>query len=109
MAQRGAFDVNPTFSRLAKELSFITAPSVSKENLRRTRSEEHTSELQSPCISYAVFCLKKKNYQQAKTGVRSVQNAPVARATSFTVLRHLLLRTYVCQRGPPTLPLSADI
>src|SRR2546426_2172831 len=26
------------------------------------RSEEHTSELQSPCISYAVFCLKKKNH-----------------------------------------------
>src|SRR5216117_4515491 len=27
-----------------------------------TRSEEHTSELQSPfLISYAVFCLKKKN------------------------------------------------
>src|SRR3954462_14803817 len=25
------------------------------------RSEEHTSELQSPIISYAVFCLKKKN------------------------------------------------
>src|SRR2546430_8807674 len=24
------------------------------------RSEEHTSELQSPCISYAVFCLNKK-------------------------------------------------
>src|SRR5256885_7216708 len=24
------------------------------------RSEEHTSELLSPCISYAVFCLKKK-------------------------------------------------
>src|SRR3546814_3821881 len=30
--------------------------------LRRGRSEEHTSELQSlMCISYAVFCLKKKN------------------------------------------------
>src|SRR5256885_3523668 len=27
---------------------------------RQLRSEEHTSELQSPCISYAVFCLKKK-------------------------------------------------
>src|SRR3546814_5503201 len=28
----------------------------------RLRSEEHTSELQSlMCISYAVFCLKKKN------------------------------------------------
>ena len=27
----------------------------------KARSEEHTSELQSqPCISYAVFCLKKK-------------------------------------------------
>src|SRR5216117_4130025 len=30
------------------------------------RSEEHTSELQSPfLISYAVFCLKKKNLQRA--------------------------------------------
>src|SRR3712207_8706543 len=27
----------------------------------RDRSEEHTSELQSRQISYAVFCLKKKN------------------------------------------------
>src|SRR5205807_4976180 len=33
-----------------------TAP---KEKLDR-QTEEHTSELQSPCISYAVFCLKKK-------------------------------------------------
>src|SRR3546814_1221908 len=31
----------------------------------RWRSEEHTSELQSLMrISYAVFCLKKKKYQQ---------------------------------------------
>ena len=31
------------------------------------RSEEHTSELQSrPHISYAVFCLKKKNNKQTK-------------------------------------------
>src|SRR3546814_6451675 len=34
---------------------------------RRRRSEEHTSELQSLMrISYAVFCLKKKNRQQAQ-------------------------------------------
>src|SRR3546814_4564265 len=34
-------------------------------HLRRCRSEEHTSELQSLMrISYAVFCLKKKNYIQ---------------------------------------------
>src|SRR3546814_9204842 len=32
------------------------------------RSEEHTSELQSLMrISYAVFCLKKKNTSQSKT------------------------------------------
>src|SRR5207248_5737630 len=30
------------------------------------RSEEHTSELQSVAISYAVFCLKKKKIQMIK-------------------------------------------
>src|SRR5213076_3470792 len=35
---------------------------------RRTRSEEHTSELQSlPTISYAVFCLKKKKNNNQQT------------------------------------------
>src|SRR3546814_4046633 len=34
-------------------------------NVGQNRSEEHTSELQSLMrISYAVFCLKKKNNQQ---------------------------------------------
>src|SRR3546814_6151611 len=34
------------------------------------RSEEHTSELQSLMrISYAVFCLKKKNHKKQKTNV----------------------------------------
>src|SRR3546814_6889756 len=37
-------------------------------NQRRVRSEEHTSELQSPMrISYAVFCLKKKNIINQET------------------------------------------
>src|SRR3546814_4231199 len=40
------------------------------------RSEEHTSELQSLMrISYAVFCLKKKNYsshQNSNTSLRSL-------------------------------------
>src|SRR2546430_9556541 len=31
---------------------------------RHWRSEEHTSELQSQSISYAVFCLKKKKNDQ---------------------------------------------
>src|SRR3546814_4621044 len=40
-------------------------PSVKGQGLRPTRSEEHTSELQSLMrISYAVFCLKKKNLTQ---------------------------------------------
>src|SRR3712207_6872378 len=30
------------------------------------RSEEHTSELQSRHISYAVFCLKKKKHQASR-------------------------------------------
>src|SRR3546814_7379283 len=38
------------------------------EALVTYRSEEHTSELQSLMrISYAVFCLKKKNKQKIKT------------------------------------------
>src|SRR3712207_8706153 len=34
---------------------------------RPRRSEEHTSELQSRNISYAVFCLKKKNHSDKNT------------------------------------------
>src|SRR3546814_3100644 len=38
-------------------------PSFADQVLALLRSEEHTSELQSLMrISYAVFCLKKKNY-----------------------------------------------
>src|SRR2546430_6069485 len=35
-----------------------------------SRSEEHTSELQSQSISYAVFCLKKKKIEQADNRAR---------------------------------------
>src|SRR5436309_10824451 len=34
------------------------------------RSEEHTSELQSREISYAVFCLKKKKQRQSASTLR---------------------------------------
>src|SRR3546814_5218598 len=45
--------------------SWIFRPSVL---LPESRSEEHTSELQSLMrISYAVFCLKKKNRQNPDT------------------------------------------
>src|SRR3546814_9506522 len=41
----------------------------------RTRSEEHTSELQSLMrISYAVFCLKKKKKISTKTQASKISN-----------------------------------
>src|SRR3546814_1965658 len=40
-------------------------PDLDRERHRQNRSEEHTSELKSLMrISYAVFCLKKKNTQR---------------------------------------------
>src|SRR3546814_8473636 len=55
-----AFDFVPTQSHAAP----IVAPDAKRTDWGRQalRSEEHTSELQSLMrISYAVFCLKKKN------------------------------------------------
>src|SRR3546814_4790286 len=47
--------------------SFLAEPFDSRD-LNYQRSEEHTSELQSLMrISYAVFCLKKKNKKQNQT------------------------------------------
>src|SRR3546814_7958483 len=43
--------------------------------MEHRRSEEHTSELQSLMrISYAVFCLKKKNNPQARTTITNKQH-----------------------------------
>src|SRR3546814_7421079 len=42
----------------------LPKPSVTRAIVEKSRSEEHTSELQSLMrISYAVFCLKKKKSQ----------------------------------------------
>src|SRR3546814_3033190 len=47
---------------LAQGIAFSAAKARSVDAIATTRSEEHTSELQSLMrISYAVFCLKKKN------------------------------------------------
>src|SRR3989304_9912550 len=56
--RRGGYD--PVFER-------VDAPAAMRAALERAgRSEEHTSELQSRYISYAVFCLQKKNIEVAK-------------------------------------------
>src|SRR3546814_3838618 len=49
--------------------------SASSVMLMRERSEEHTSELQSLMrISYAVFCLKKKNKNKQQTYYELITN-----------------------------------
>src|SRR3546814_6915917 len=51
---------------------FVTYPTLRSGRSDATRSEEHTSELQSLMrISYAVFCLKKKNTTRTSTQTRS--------------------------------------
>ena len=46
----------------SKRLIGLSQSTYIDKVLERFRSEEHTSELQSPLIiSYAVFCLKKSN------------------------------------------------
>src|SRR3546814_8781933 len=50
-------------------------PQVTEIHNVDTRSEEHTSELQSLMrISYAVFCLKKKTKQNTKESIKTKQN-----------------------------------
>src|SRR3546814_2502241 len=56
--------------RRTLESSYVGVSLVNAKALARTgsRSEEHTSELQSLMrISYAVFCLKKKNIKKTTT------------------------------------------
>src|SRR3546814_4986824 len=52
---------------------------------RTGRSEEHTSELQSLMrISYAVFCLKKKNTTQTHTSMIKTSIHTTIHQTSYT-------------------------
>src|SRR5256885_5147988 len=57
-------DALPIFSRCLPRIGTAFASWCCGRSQGLRRSEEHTSELQSPCISYAVFCLKKKNIHQ---------------------------------------------
>src|SRR3546814_9937086 len=65
---------NPAIIPVMRRLGLLMTPEAHQlhhDSLRRdfsTRSEEHTSELQSLMrISYAVFCLQKKNFTQTIT------------------------------------------
>src|SRR5256884_9902546 len=52
-------DCRPEYIEAFQRMANL-ATKASVEGRQRLRSEEHTSELQSSQISYAVFCLKKK-------------------------------------------------
>src|SRR3546814_1175960 len=53
------------------------------------RSEEHTSELQSLMrISYAVFCLKKKNYNVAASSSDASKNQSIIDISCTSYHRH---------------------
>src|SRR3546814_5703303 len=55
-------------------LSCAGIPKLPAASIGKHRSEEHTSELQSLMrISYAVFCLKKKNNRTAKKSKKTTK------------------------------------
>src|SRR3546814_2271224 len=81
MARRPAFPTRPVRSPLVSAGSHallqgwptgngrspLVKANLGESEIAGQRSEEHTSELQSLMrISYAVFCLKKKNEQEVK-------------------------------------------
>ena len=62
------------------------AISASRFKLSKTRSEEHTSELQSPVpISYAVFCLKKKKKKKKLEFNQSINPYKQTTLTLYTI------------------------
>src|SRR3546814_4774493 len=55
-------------SSMGTTIPYFSSPVAGLPLMHHRRSEEHTSELQSLMrISYAVFCLKKKNFQHTCT------------------------------------------
>src|SRR3546814_7021077 len=56
-----------SLKRAKRICDFMTEYNPTTQSETKPRSEEHTSELQSLMrISYAVYCLKKKNTQRQK-------------------------------------------
>src|SRR2546427_1080489 len=55
------------------------------------RSEEHTSELQSQSISYAVFCLKKKKKKKHNKRQEEKHNTTTTTPNTLRSVRHRLM------------------
>src|SRR3546814_7264456 len=72
-------------SVLAKRLGEHHAQYLHEQIVRGGRSEEHTSELQSLMrISYAVFCLKKKNKRQRTNIIIDVNQTKITYAPTHS-------------------------
>src|SRR3546814_7145012 len=68
VAERALHRVEPDHDHIAPQDLGIGRPPLADRLHVEHRSEEHTSELQSLMrISYAVFCLKKKNNKEQHT------------------------------------------
>src|SRR3546814_7980993 len=70
-----------------------------KAPLQPDRSEEHTSELQSLMrISYAVFCLKKKNHYtlQNEQSAQYPKKSSTSSTTSLLLQYHNIPISYTC-------------
>src|SRR3546814_6592118 len=66
-----------TCKAASRRRSVRRSPPATARSIRKPRSEEHTSELQSLMrISYAVFCLKKKKKTTTPTTDRSNNLTP---------------------------------
>src|SRR3546814_9938354 len=74
--------ISGSLPRLPSKITLLTDPAIilhpcrtGRRQQAAVRSEEHTSELQSLMrISYAVFCLKKKNQKNIITTKKHVSN-----------------------------------
>src|SRR3546814_2142869 len=84
-----------TLFRSIRRTSLVPAPMSSSLASRRKRStgqrsEEHTSELQSLMrISYAVFCLKKKNERK----IKELSNIHMNDHANYNLLIQINVRT----------------
>src|SRR3954465_7085125 len=73
---------------------------------RRSRSEEHTSELQSHDISYAVFCLKKTTERAESTAARAAGGRAPPRHLPSARVRGAARGARGCARLPARPPPS---
>src|ERR1039457_436682 len=74
---------------------------MGKNKTRSTRSEEHTSELQSPCNLVCRLLLekKKKNPDQAGAGLKCTRRGSGGAAARWRTVQHAVRVCRLCSRS----------